>query len=51
MNFLKVRLNVEEDNTISKMSYLLASAPEEMIDTGRPLVELVFGNTLWLNAF
>jgi hypothetical protein len=39
---LNVRLNAEEDNTISRMSSLLtASTSEEMIDAGRPMAEVI----------
>jgi hypothetical protein len=45
INFLNIRLSLEDDNTITKMSSLLtASSAETMIDAGRALVETLFGN-------
>jgi hypothetical protein len=44
VNFLNI---IEEDNIISRMSSLLsASIPEEIIDTGHSLVELIFGKSV-----
>ena len=44
MNFLNVRLNLENDNTISMMIALLkANTITDMINSGRPLVQSLFG--------
>jgi hypothetical protein len=43
IKFLSVRLYIEENNTVSRMSSLLAaSTPAEMVNADGPLVELIF---------
>jgi len=44
INFLNVRLNIEDDKTISQMTVLLkANTITDVIDAGCPLVESLFG--------